>query len=212
MKNVLKITSSILGEGSVSSQLMEELIAGLGASGAIRLTERDFSREPVPHLDGAWLTALSTAESDRDEEQRRKVDYSDGLIEELRRADVLVIGLPMYNFSVPSMLKAWIDHTARAGVTFKYTESGPVGLLEAKKVYLVTAMGGEHAPGATDFLRPYMRLVLSFIGLDDVEFITADGLNISPQRRQQGLAAARSRIGEIVAEYRRKRTEEEVAA
>ena len=211
MKNLLRITTSIMGEDSVSTQLMDNLIAGLGASETIKLTERDFSSQPVPHLDSAWLTALSTPEPDRDEAQQQKVAYSDGLIEELRQAEVLVIGLPMYNFSVPSMLKAWIDHTARAGVTFRYTEKGPVGLLEARKVYLVATMGGEHEIGETDFLRPYMKLILSFIGLNDVEFITADGLNISPERRQRGLAAASSRIENIVAGYRLNKTEEVAA-
>ena len=125
---------------------------------------------------------------------------------------MVVIGLPMYNFSLPSMLKAWIDHITRAGVTFRYTENGPVGLLADKKVYLVAAMGGEHETGATDFLRPYMKLILSFVGLNDVEIITADGLSIGPERREQGIAAARSRIASIVAEYSQNKANEEVAA
>ena len=104
----------------------------------------------------------------------------------------------MYNFSVPSMLKAWVDHIARAGVTFKYTDSGAVGLLQDKRVYLVTAMGGIHEAGATDFLRPYMKQIMAFIGLSDVHFITADGLNMGPERREQGLARASKQIVDIL--------------
>ncbi len=212
MKNILRITTSISGESSVSSQLMDELSAGLAASEAIELIERDFSVEPIPHLDSAWLTALSTAQADRDEGQQKKVEYSDGLIAELQKADVLLLGLPMYNFSVPSMLKAWIDHIARAGVTFRYTDNGPVGMLQGKKVYLVAAMGGESGRSATDFLRPYMRHILSFIGLSEVEFITAEGLNLGPERRQQGLAEARRMIDSAVGKYRQEMIEQEVAA
>lgn len=211
MTKVLQISSSILGEDSVSRELMAELVAGLGASDRIELTQRDFAREPVPHLDGAWLGALSTPEADRTEEQQQMVNYSDELIRELQDADVLVLGLPMYNFAPPSMLKAWVDHVARAGVTFKYTQEGPVGLLNQKKVYLVAAMGGEHEVGDTDFLRPYMKLIMGFIGLNDVEFVTADGLNINPERRAQGLAAARSEIERLVADYARGQAEEEAA-
>lgn len=198
MKNVLRITTSIMGEGSASSELMDDLLAKLGAQESLNVMERNFSDEAIPHLDGPWLTALMTAEADRSLEQQAKVAFSDKLVAELLNADTLVIGLPMYNFSVPSMLKAWIDHIARAGVTFKYTESGAVGLLEGKQVYLVAAMGGVHEPGATDFLRPYMKQIMAFIGLSDVQFITADGLNISPERREQGLASARSEIANLV--------------
>lgn len=211
MTKLLQISSSIMGEDSVSRELMGELVAGLGASGRIELKQRDFARDPVPHLDNAWLGALSTPAADRTAAQQRMVDYSDELIRELQDADVLVLGLPMYNFAPPSMLKAWVDHVARAGVTFKYTQQGPVGLLNHKKVYLVAAMGGEHEAGGTDFLRPYMKLVMGFIGLNDVEFVTADGLSIDPERRAQGLAAARSDIERLVAEYARGQAEEEAA-
>lgn len=198
MKNVLRITTSIMGEGSVSSMLMDELLAKLGTQGALDVTERNFAAQSIPHLDGPWLAALSAAEADRSSEQQAKVAFSDQLIAELHAADTLVIALPMYNFSLPSMLKAWIDHIARAGVTFKYTEQGSVGLLEGKKVYLVTAMGGIHETAATDFLRPYMEHILAFVGLSDVEFITANGLNMGPERREEGLANARSEIANVV--------------
>jgi FMN-dependent NADH-azoreductase len=198
MKNVLHITTSIMGEDSVSSTLMDELLAKFATQDSLEVTQRNFANESIPHLDGPWLAALSTAEADRNSEQQAKVAFSDQLIAELQAADTLLIGLPMYNFSLPSMLKAWIDHIARAGLTFTYTENGPEGLLEDKKVYLVTAMGGIHETAATDFLRPYMKHILAFVGLTDVEFITANGLNMGPQSREKGLASARSQIENAV--------------
>lgn len=207
MKKVLRLTTSILGKSSVSSQLMDELIDAMKRNNKISVTDRDFAAVPIPHLDGAWLGALSTPAADRSEEQQEKVAFSDGLIAELQAADTLVIGMPMYNFSLPSMLKAWVDHIARAGVTFKYTETGSVGLLQGKKAYLVAAMGGVHERGVSDFLRPYMEQVLSFVGITDIEFITADGLNMSPEHREQGLAQARSQIDALLPW-----TNEEVAA
>ena len=198
MKNVLRVTTSILGEGSISSKLMDELLAGLGDREPLQVVERNFTDEPIPHLDASWLGAISTAEAERSAEQQEKAAFSDRLIDELRAADTLLIGLPMYNFSVPSMLKAWVDHIARAGVTFKYTDSGAVGLLQDKRVYLVTAMGGIHEAGATDFLRPYMKQIMAFIGLSNVHFITADGLNMGPERREQGLARASKQIVDIL--------------
>ena len=198
MKNVLRITTSILGEGSVSSELMDDLLVKLSARESFDVTERNFTDEAIPHLDGPWLNALSTAEEDRSAEQQAKVAFSDTLIAELLEADTLVIALPMYNFSVPSMLKAWVDHIARAGVTFKYTENGAVGLLEDKKVYLVATMGGMHEAGVSDFLRPFMKQIMAFIGLNDVQFITADGLNMGPERREQGIAKARNEIANSV--------------
>ena len=203
LRKVLRVSSGLFQANSVSSLLMDELLAGMQkAAQNIELRERDFREHPVPHLDAAWLQALMKPASERSEQQQAKVDYSDSLIAELQSADTIIIGLPMYNFSVPSMLKAWIDHIARAGVTFKYTEQGSVGLLLGKKVVLVAAMGGVHEAGATDFLRPYMKQIMSFVGLDDVEFVTADGLNMGSERREQGLAVARDQIEKLIVSYR----------
>lgn len=202
MQNILRISSGLFEGSSISSLLMDELLLAMRSGDQhFQLRERNFNKDPVPHLDAAWLTALMTPAADRSDEQQSKVDYSDALIAELQAADTIIIGLPMYNFSVPSMLKAWIDHIARAGVTFKYTEHGAVGLLIGKKVVLVAAMGGVHEQGGTDFLRPYMKQVMSFVGLDDVEFVSADGLNMGPERREQGLAVAREQIEKLVADY-----------
>ena len=202
MKNVLRVTTGLFEESSVTSILMEELLVQLQAGGEnFQIVERNFRENPVPHLDADWLQALSTPAADRSEEQQTKVNYSDSLIAEIQAADTLVIALPMYNFSVPSMLKAWIDHISRAGVTFKYTTAGAEGLLQDKKVYLVSAMGGVHEIGQTDFLRPYMKLIMGFIGLNDVDFITAAGLNMGDQRRAQGLAEARAEIKNLVSQH-----------
>lgn len=105
----------------------------------------------------------------------------------------------MYNFTIPSMLKAWVDHVARAGVTFQYTDTGPVGLLSGKKAYLVGALGGKHEAGGGDFMRPYMKLILNFVGITDIEFISADGLRMGDEPRAAGLAAAREAISQIAA-------------
>jgi len=127
------------------------------------------------------------------------VAYSDTLIDELKQADVIVIGLPMYNFGVPSQLKAYFDHIARAGVTFKYTEKGPVGLLTGKKVYVFAARGGLYAGTPLDTQTSYVRDFLRFLGMTDVEFVYAEGLAISPQSKETGLAKAVAEIGRLTA-------------
>ena len=138
MRKVLHINSSITGDNSVSRELSRELIERLNqTSEGIELIERDFSKQPIPHLDGARLGALFTPAEARSAEQNQAVAFADQLIDELMQADMVVIALPMYNFTIPSMLKAWVDHVARAGVTFQYTDTGPVGLLSGKKAYLV---------------------------------------------------------------------------
>lgn len=200
MNNVLRISSSILGDNSASALLSAELLQALTSQNdSLTVKERNFSATPIPHVDGQWLQAIGTAEQARSSEQKAMVAFSDELIAELVVADTLIIALPMYNFTVPYMLKAWIDHVARAGVTFAYTEQGPKGLLKDKKVYLVTTMGGKHEIGVSDFLRPYMKLIMGFIGLTDVEIITASGLNMGPEQREAGLGAGRAQIADITA-------------
>ncbi len=197
MKKLLRINSSILGDNSVSNQLMAQVLDALQqADGHWQVTERDFSQTPIPHLDSEWLQALTTPDADRTDAQQEKVDFSDSLIRELQEADLVVIGLPMYNFSVPSMLKSWNDHVARAGVTFKYTESGPQGLLGDKKVLLIASTGGEHDNDGGDFLRPYMRHFLGFLGIHDIDIISASGLNLGEAPRQQALQKAEREIQE----------------
>jgi FMN-dependent NADH-azoreductase len=204
MKNVLQLTTSLFdgaGKQGVSSQLSNELITGLrNINAGLQMKVRDFATNPAPYFDHAWLQALSTPATDRSDEQSAKVAYSDSLITELQAADTIVIGVPMYNFSIPAMLKSWIDHIARAGVTFTYTDKGPVGLVTGKKVYLVIAMGGVHEAGVTDHVRPYLRTLLGFLGMTDITMIVADGLAMGEESRTQGLQNARKQIETVLAE------------
>jgi FMN-dependent NADH-azoreductase len=202
MTSLLHITSSLFDAADkqgVSTQLSHELIAGLRAANPdLQLRSRDFAQTPIPYLDNAWLGALFTPAAERNDEQAQKVAFSDALIVELKAAEVLVIGVPTYNFSVPAMLRSWADHVARAGVTFKYTDKGAVGLTGSKKVYLVIASGGIHEEGGTDHVRPWLRTFLGFLGMNDLEFIVAGGLNMGESARAQGLQNARTKIAALL--------------
>ncbi len=190
MKTLLQINTSIFSDGGQSSRLAERFVAAwreANAEGTVVV--RDLAKDPVPHIDAGRFGAFLAKPGERTSEQQRVVDYSDALIDELKRADVVVLGLPMYNFGVPSTLKAYFDHVARAGVTFRYTETGPVGLLKGKKVYVFAARGGAYAGTARDTQTQYVRDFLAFLGMDDVEFIYAEGLAVSEAKRQ-GIAGA----------------------
>ena len=198
---ILQIKSSVFNGSGQSSRLAEEFVALLREQHPeAKLIQRDLVADPVPHLDGARAGAFFAKPEERTPEQREVIAYSDALIDELRRADVLVLGLPMYNFGVPSQLKAWFDHLARAGETFKYTEKGPVGLLTGKKAYVFAARGGlygdEHSQ--TQFVRQF----LGFIGITDVEFVYAEGLAISPESRNNSLMAAQGRARVLATQTR----------
>ncbi len=156
----------------------------------------------MPHLDAETFAALATPAAGRTARQDALVTFSDTLIAELEAADTIVLAVPMYNFSIPSTLKAWIDHIARAGRTFRYSASGPEGLLKGKKLFVVTARGGlysgESPARAYDFQEPYLRAVLGFVGLDDVTFLHLEGLKISPEAAADGLARAHATIETLV--------------
>jgi FMN-dependent NADH-azoreductase len=199
MKSILQIHTSLFGEAGQSSRLSTEFSAALAGSTGARLVVRDLARDPVPHLTAERVVAFGTAASERTLEQQRYVSESDALIDELREADVVVLGLPMYNFGVPSTLKAYFDHIARAGVTFRYTSEGPVGLLAGKKVYVFATRGGQYAGTAADLQTAYVRQFLGFVGMRDVEFIYVEGLALGDQRREQALAAAAARIDQLAA-------------
>jgi len=199
MHTVLQINTSLFGESGQSSKLAAEFAAAAAATTNAGLVVRDLAQDPVPHLTAERFTAFTTPASERSLDQQRHVAESDALIEELRAADTVVIGLPMYNFGVPSTLKAYFDHLARAGVTFRYTAEGPVGLLTGKRVYVFATRGGRHAGTATDLQTAYVRQFLGFLGLRDVEFIYAEGLALGPDQREQALAAATARIGQLAA-------------
>jgi FMN-dependent NADH-azoreductase len=200
--NLLQIKSSLFGDDGQSSRLANEFVAALlERNPGAELVVRDLVQDPVPHLDPARLGAFGAKEN-ASAEQRAVLAYSDGLIAELRQADVLVLGLPMYNFGVPSQLKAWYDHVARAGVTFRYTDKGPQGLLTGRKAYIFAARGGEYAASGNDWQAQFVRVMLGFIGITDVQFVFAEGLAISQARREAALAAARGALRKLVAETR----------
>src|SRR5258706_3304265 len=199
--NILQINSSIFSEGGQSSRLADQLVERLrGQNPGASLTVRDLAREPVPHLDAQRFQAFLEKPESRNDLQKAVVAYSDGLIAQLRRADVIVLGLPMYNFGVPSQLKAWFDHIARAGLTFKYTEKGAVGLLTGKKAYIAAARGGLYAGTPADTQSAYVKSFLAFLGIGDVEFVYAEGLAISAESREKSLAAARASVARLVPE------------
>jgi FMN-dependent NADH-azoreductase len=198
MTTILQLNSSLSGESGLSSRLASDFSLALaGASGAVVV--RDLARQPVPHLTAERFAAFATPVSERTLEQQRHVAESDVLIEELRRADVLVLGVPMYNFAVPSTLKAYFDHVARAGVSFRYTPDGPVGLLGSKRAYVFATRGGRHAGTEGDLQTQYLRKFLGFIGIRDVEFVYAEGLALGAEQRERAVAAALERIAQLAA-------------
>jgi FMN-dependent NADH-azoreductase len=201
MKSLLQLNTSLYSSGGQSSRLAEEFVAAWRkANPGARVSVRDLAAEPVPHLTAERFGAFLAKPGDRTAEQRRVVDYSDRLIDELRSADVIVLGLPMYNFGVPSTLKAYFDHIARAGVTFRYTENGPAGLLTGKRVYIFAARGGLYAGTPLDTQTAYVRNFLALLGITDVEFVYAEGLAISDASKQAALAGARSAIAALTDE------------
>ena len=195
MQTLLQLNTSLYAGEGQSSRLAARFVARWRAARPdATVLLRDLADEPVPHLDAERFGAFLAKDEARDAKQKAIVAYSDGLIDELRRADVIVIGLPMYNFGVPSMLKAYFDHVARAGVTFRYTENGPVGLLTGKKAYVFAARGGHYAGTPSDTQTGYVRQFLAFLGIDDVEFVYAEGLAIGEASKQTALARAREAI------------------
>ncbi|EGQ7836234.1 FMN-dependent NADH-azoreductase [Vibrio parahaemolyticus] len=190
MSRVLALKSSILGDYSQSNKLVEDFIKNVDQD---KLTVRDLAANPLPVLDFAVVTALRATE-DLSQEQQAVVDLSDTLIEEVKAADTLVIAAPMYNFTIPTQLKNWIDLIARAGVTFKYTENGVQGLIEGKKAIVVTTRGGIHKDSPTDNVTPYLRTVLGFVGITDVEFVYAEALNMGDDAASKGISEAQSQL------------------
>ena len=200
MTTLLQINSSIFSSGGQSSRLADDFVASRRRRHPRdRIVVRDLARDPVPHLDGERFEAFIAAPDERTAAQRAIVAYSDELIAELESADVIVIGLPMYNFGVPSMLKAYFDHVARSGITFRYTENGPVGLLKGKKAFVLAARGGRYAGTPGDSQTPYVTTFLNFLGIDDIEFVYAEGLNMGDASQRAALGEAHRAITRIAA-------------
>ena len=197
MKSLLVIKSSLQGSAGQSSQLADLYSsAWQSANSDGKVVVRDLSLAEMPHLDAARFGALLSAPEARTPDQQAVVDFSDGLIAELISADEIVLGLPMYNFTIPSQLKSYFDYLARAGVTFQYTATGPVGLLKDRKVTVLAARGGIYQGTPADTQTGLVKTFLGFIGLQSVEFIYAEGLNMGPESREKALAAARQRIAQ----------------
>ncbi|MDV7211574.1 FMN-dependent NADH-azoreductase [Azotobacter beijerinckii] len=198
MSRVLVIESSARKEGSVSRQLTVEFLANWKAAHPDdEIVVRDLANEPVPHLDIDLLGGWTKPAGQQSEAEQAALARSERLTAELLAADVLVLAAPMYNFAIPSTLKAWLDHVLRAGVTFKYTENGPQGLLTGKRAFVLTARGGIYSGSPLDHQEPYLRQALGFIGIHDVSFIHAEGLNMGGDFLQQGLARAKEKLAQV---------------
>jgi FMN-dependent NADH-azoreductase len=200
MKKLLQINASLFSGNGQSSRLADQFVAAWRTHHPDgKVAVRDLGREPVPHLDAERFLAFIAKPEERTPAQQALTTCSDTLVEEIRAADVIVLGVPMYNFGVPSTLKAYFDHIARAGVTFRYTASGPEGLLKGKKAYVFAARGGLYAGTSKDSQTIYIRDFLGFLGITDVEFVYAEGLSMGEPAKEAALTEARQRLEELAA-------------
>lgn len=197
MSTILHVSASIRGAESISRSLSSALVANLREKTGASVVERDLSVNDLPFVSAPRFAANLAPKDERTEEQAELAAIADQLIEELQQADTIVFGVPIYNFSVPATVKAWADLVARAGTTFKYTENGPVGLLSGKKAYITVASGGTPVGSEMDFMTPWLKFFLGFLGIEDVEVVAADG--IMGQDGEQKIAAARSEVDRLAA-------------
>ncbi len=197
MTNILHISASIRSGESISRGLGTTIVEGLAAKTGAAITDRDLSANDLPFVDAARFEANLTPAAERTPEQAELAAIADTLIAELQDADTIVFSVPVYNFGVPAVVKAWADLVARAGTTFKYTESGPVGLLEGKKVYIAAASGGTPIGSDMDFMSSWLTFFLGFLGITDVEIVAADG--IMSVDGEAKIAAAKAKAAELAA-------------
>ena len=198
--NILQINSSARSSGSESTRVATNIVNKLlAANPGATLQVRDLAATPHPVLDETALQALFTPAAERTPEQAARVALDDALIAQVQAADVIVLGAPMYNFGITVQLKSWFDAIARAGVTFKYTETGPLGLLQGKKVYVATARGGMHKDAPTDTQLPHLKMFLAFVGLTDVEYVFIEGQGYGPEVAAQQKAAADATVEALLA-------------
>lgn len=196
MKTLLYVKSSVFGDEGQSSKLAARMIERwLADNPEGQVIERDLVKDPIPHYDMSTISALSTTSEERSVNQQAQAHLSDTLIQELQQASAVVLAAPMYNFAVPSQLKAWFDQIARNGITFRYTESGPEGLLEDKPVYVLATRGGMYHEAGLDYQVPWLKLILGFVGLRQVEVVLAEGLNMA--NAAESIEAAQSVIDQI---------------
>lgn len=192
---ILQINGSARSEAGNSTRIARDIVARLQAENPqAEVVERDLARAPAPVIDETALGALFTPAEQRTPEQAARVAASDALIAEVQAADVIVLGVPMYNFGISTQLKNWIDAIARVGVTFRYTENGPEGLLGGKKVFVAFARGGRYRGTPADTQTPYLQTLFGFLGITDVRFIYAEGLNMGEEAAKQGFAEAEADI------------------
>ena len=197
MSTILHITASIRGDESVSRSLGTRLVEGLAASKNATVVTRDLSKNDIPFVDAERFAANLAPYAERSSEQHELAKVADELIGELQDADTIVFSVPVYNFSVPATVKAWADLVARAGTTFRYTENGPEGLLTGKKVYVTAASGGTPLGSEIDFMSPWLKFFLGFLGMTDVELVAADG--IMGEGGEEKIAEAHQEIEKLAA-------------
>ncbi|MFQ3789961.1 FMN-dependent NADH-azoreductase [Halomonas sp. A29] len=197
---ILLVTSSILGEHGQSNALASHLRQRAGAREDLVVTHRDLAADELPHLGFEELSSWQVASAERSPQQRELAQRSDALIDELQSHDVLVLAVPMYNFGIPSQLKAWFDRVMRAGTTFRYTEQGPVGLVKDKHAVILAARGGQYVGTELDSQTPHLKAMLGMIGINDVSVIYAEGLAMGEGLRDAALKEARQAIDSLVAD------------
>jgi len=197
MSKVLVLKSSILAGYSQSNQLADFYVEEAKAKGD-QVTVRDLAADPIPVLDGELVGALRPSDAPLSPRQQEALDLSNALIDELQAHDVIVIAAPMYNFNIPTQLKNYFDLVARAGVTFRYTEAGPEGLVKGKRAVILSSRGGIHKDTPSDLLTPYVKLFLGFIGITDVEFVFAEGIAYGPEVATKATDDAKNAIKQIV--------------
>lgn len=197
---ILQINASARGAAANSTQLADTIVAGLKRQHPqAQVHVHDLGNVPHPTLDSEALNALFTPADDRTPEQQARVEQDDALIAQVQGADILVFGVPMYNFGIPAQLKSWFDAIARAGVTFRYTDQGPEGLLKGKRVYVALARGGIYRDTPNDSQVPYLKTMLAFLGMTDVEWIYAEGLAMGAESAEASMRQAQEQIGSLFA-------------
>ncbi|NBB47421.1 FMN-dependent NADH-azoreductase [Rhizobium sp. CRIBSB] len=200
MSSILLVTSSPRGSESLSNALALELAENFKAQTGATIVHRDLSQSLLSHVDGTFTAAIRKPAEDRTADESQAAAVSDALVAELMAADTIVIGTGLINFNIYSSLKSWIDHVARAGLTFKYTENGPVGLATGKKAYLVLAAGGVYSSGPAAPLNhavPYLKTVLGFLGIELVETVYVEGVAFGPEAAEKAIASAKAKVEEL---------------